>query len=209
MSLARSDASPAGAEAARTETVVLWDPLIRVFHWLLAVAVMAGWVLGKFGPDIMTLHFYAGYTVVGLLVFRLIWGIFGPPAVRFRGFFYAPSTTWDYLGGMFSRRPSYWRGHNPLGALSALAILVLLAAQAVTGLYSDPEDYINSGPLASSVSAGTARAALSWHHLLGNLILVLVLLHVAAILFYRFWKGEDLVRPMITGRKKVKIKTDR
>jgi cytochrome b len=211
MSLASSDTSPPDAEVEtpEIETVVLWDPLIRIYHWLLFAAVTTGWLLGKFGPDIMTLHFYAGYTVIGLLAFRLVWGLFGPPAVRFRGFFHAPATTWGYVRGMFTRRPSYWRGHNPVGALSALAILLVLAAQATAGLFADPEDYINAGPLASEVRASTARAALSWHNSLSTVILALVLLHVGAILYYRFWKGEDLVRPMITGRKAVRVRRRR
>ena len=109
-----------------------------------------------------------------------------------------------YLRGLMLREPSYWPGHNPMGALSVIAMLAVLAAQVSSGLISDPDDYINVGPLASYVSGATRSKAVGWHNLGANLILVLVLLHVAVILFYRYWKREDLVRPMITGRKQVR-----
>ena len=105
---------------------------------------------------------------------------------------------------MFLREPSYWPGHNPLGALSVIAMLAVLAAQVTTGLISDPEDYINVGPLASWVGSDVATGAVEWHELGSNLVLILVLLHVAIILFYRFWKREDLVTPMVTGSKEVR-----
>lgn len=184
--------------------VRLWDPLLRAFHWLLAFFVIAGWCLGQFGPARMTLHFWCGYVVAGLLVFRLVWGFVGPAPARFSHFIRGPGAVAGYMRGMFLREPSYWPGHNPLGALSVIALLAVLAAQVTTGLISDPDDYINVGPLASYVSSSTRSKAVGWHNLGANLILVLVLLHVAMILFYRFWKREDLVRPMITGRKQVR-----
>ena len=106
-----------------------------------------------------------------------------------------------YLRELPARRPSHAAGHNPLGGWSVLAILAVLAAQIATGLILDPEDYINIGPLAGMVSPGWNRWALGMHHTLGGVLLALIVLHVAAILFYRFWKREDLVRPMITGRR--------
>ncbi|RDW13153.1 cytochrome b/b6 domain-containing protein [Paracoccus thiocyanatus] len=184
--------------------VGLWDPLLRAFHWLLAFFVIAAWGLGQFGPAKMTLHFWCGYVVAGLLVFRLVWGFFGPAPARFSHFIRGPGAIAGYMRGMFLREPSYWPGHNPMGALSVIAMLAVLAAQVTTGLISDPDDYINVGPLASYVSGATRSKAVGWHNLGATLILILVLLHVAVILFYRFWKREDLVRPMITGRKQVR-----
>ncbi|SIQ54095.1 Cytochrome b [Paracoccus thiocyanatus] len=184
--------------------VRLWDPLLRAFHWLLAFFVIAAWGLGQFGPAKMTLHFWCGYVVAGLLGFRLVWGFFGPAPARFSHFIRGPGAIAGYMRGMFLREPSYWPGHNPMGALSVIAMLAVLAAQVTTGLISDPDDYINVGPLASYVSGATRSKAVGWHNLGATLILILVLLHVAVILFYRFWKREDLVRPMITGRKQVR-----
>ncbi len=98
--------------------------------------------------------------------------------------------------------PAIGRG-IPLGALSVIAMLAVLAAQVTTGLISDPDDFINVGPLAKHVASSTRSAAVGWHGLGGNLILLLVVLHVGMILFYRFWKHEDLVGPMLTGEKEV------
>jgi cytochrome b len=184
--------------------VKLWDPALRLFHWALVICVVAAWVLGRFGPNIMTLHFYFGYAVIGLLGFRLVWGLFGPGPARFVHFLFGPRRTLGYMAGVGKRSPSYWPGHNPMGALAAFALLALLVAQVVTGLYTDPEDYVNVGPLAGSVDIETARAALGLHYRLSLVLLALVVLHVGAIAFYRLWKREDLVRPMITGWKEVR-----
>ena len=186
------------------QKVKLWDPLLRVYHWLLAGAVIIAWCLGQFGPLKMTLHFWFGYLVIGLLAFRLIWGFVGPPPARFSHFLRGPGAVFSYTKHMFSREPSYWPGHNPLGALSVIAMLAVLAAQVTTGLISDPDDYINVGPLASYVSSATRTKATGWHETGAAVVLLLVVLHVAVILFYRFWKREDLVRPMINGWKWVR-----
>lgn len=192
----------------QAEKVKLWDPLLRGFHWLLAVCVIASWLLGQFGPDVMTLHFWCGYVVIGLLAFRIIWGFIGPAPARFVHFIRGPGAIMAYLRHMFRREPSYWPGHNPLGALSVVALLGLLIWQTGSGLMADPEDYINVGPLAGKVGSATAKAAVGWHDTGAVLILLLVVLHVAVILFYRFWKHENLVKPMITGWKWV-IRRDR
>lgn len=182
----------------------IWDPLLRGFHWLLAASVVTTWLLGKFGPAQMTLHFWLGYFIIGLLAFRLVWGFIGPETARFSHFVRGPGAILRYASGMFRREPSYFHGHNPLGALSVIAMLALLAAQATTGLYVDPEDYINVGPLADTVSSATRKTMLSLHHIMSSLIFVLVLLHVGIILFYRFWKRENLIEPMVTGWKEVR-----
>lgn len=184
--------------------VTLWDPWLRLFHWALAFFVIAAWCLGQFGPSRMVLHFWCGYVVAGLLLFRLIWGFVGPAPARFAQFLRGPGAIGGYLRGLFLRQPSHWPGHNPLGALSVIAMLAVLAAQVTSGLISDPDDYVNVGPLASWVDSTTRSRAVGWHGIGANLVLILVLLHVAVILFYRVWKREDLVRPMLTGRKQVR-----
>lgn len=182
----------------------LWDPLLRGFHWLLAASVIAAWGLGQWGPKIMTLHFWAGYLVAGLLVFRLVWGVVGPRPARFAHFVRGPGAVARYARHIGTRTPSYWPGHNPMGALAVIAMLAMLAAQVTTGLISDPEDYVNFGPLSSKVPHDVATDAVGWHNTGALLIAVLVGLHVAMIGFYRLWKREDLVRPMLTGWKLVR-----
>ncbi len=192
------------AAASGPEKVKLWDPLLRGFHWLLAFFVVAAWCLGQFGPLIMTLHFWCGYMVIALLAFRLIWGFVGPPSARFSGFLHGPSATLGYMRGLSSREPSHWPGHNPLGGLSVIAMIAALVAQVSSGLIADPDDFVNVGPLASSVSRAASTKAVGWHHFGATVILILVLLHLAMILYYRLWKREDLVKPMITGWKDVR-----
>lgn len=184
--------------------VRIWDPALRLFHWSLAVLVVANWLLGKFGPKVMTLHFTLGYAILALVAFRIVWGFVGPAPARFGSFVRGPGAVAGYMRDLFRRQPSHWPGHNPLGALSVVAMLAALLVQVGTGLISDPEDFINVGPLAGEVSGRTAVKAVGWHHLGADLILILVLLHLAVILFYRVWKNEDLVRPMITGWKWVR-----
>jgi cytochrome b len=182
----------------------IWDPLLRIFHWALVAAFATSFVLGEFGPNIMTLHFWSGYVICGLLAFRLIWGIFGSKHARFTDFIAGPGQVVRYMRHLPERSPSYWPGHNPLGGLAVIALLLLLVAQVTTGLLADPEDYINQGPLAHLVSADMNRAASAWHEIIGSVLLGLIALHVGVIVFYRIWKREDLIRPMITGRKKVR-----
>ncbi|MDO5648468.1 cytochrome b/b6 domain-containing protein [Paracoccus sp. (in: a-proteobacteria)] len=186
------------------DKVRVWDPFLRIFHWLLAVLVIANWLLGQFGPAVMTLHFWLGYATLALIAMRIVWGFVGPETARFTHFIRGPGAVIDYARHMPERRPSHWFGHNPLGALSVVAILAILLFQIATGLVGDPDDYINIGPLAPYVSRATTRAAVGWHQWGANVILGLVVLHVAVILFYRLWKHEDLIRPMITGWKWVR-----
>lgn len=182
----------------------IWDPLLRIFHWALVAAFATSFVLGEFGPNIMTLHFWSGYVICGLLTFRLIWGLFGPKHARFTDFIAGPGQVARYMRHLPERSPSYWPGHNPLGGLAVVALLMLLVAQVTTGLLADPEDFINQGPLAHLVPADINRKASAWHETIGLVLLGLIALHVAVIVFYRIWKREDLIRPMITGRKKVR-----
>lgn len=196
-----------GGPASPVERRV-WDPLLRIFHWALVAAFATSYLLGEFGPNIMTLHFWSGYVICGLLAFRLIWGLLGPRHARFSDFLAGPGRTLAYARSVPARRPSYWPGHNPLGGWSVIALLLLLAAQIVTGLLSDPEDYVNVGPLADLVSSDINRTATAWHEIIGSALLALVALHVGVILFYRYWKREDLIGPMIHGRKQVRPPPD-
>lgn len=192
------------APAPEVEKRRLWDPLLRGFHWALAFLVISAWALAEFGPSKMTLHFWAGYGVLALLAFRLIWGLIGPAPARFSHFIYGPRSIIAYARHLFERAPSYWPGHNPLGGLAVFALLGLVGAQAISGLMVDADDYINIGPLAGSVSAGTRKVALNWHHIGATLLTLLVIAHIAMIAFYKFWKRENLIRPMITGWKWVR-----
>ncbi|SOB93024.1 cytochrome b [Rhodobacter sp. JA431] len=185
-----------------TKPPMIWDPLVRVFHWTLLLCVAGAFVLGHFGPLEMTLHFYLGYAVLALLAIRLIWGFVGTKNARFGNFVRGPISVVRYLLTLPSRNPSHAEGHNPLGGWSVVAMMVVLFLQVLTGLCTDPDDYLNIGPLAPYLPDGWPRMALGWHHKLGWVLLALIALHVGAIYFYKVWKREDLVTPMITGRRR-------
>jgi cytochrome b len=183
----------------------IWDPVTRLWHWILATVVVSGWSLGEFMAfDTVRWHFYLGYCLLGLLAFRILWGFVGPAAVRWRNLWPRASALRVYLSGLGQRKPSGSAGHNPLGSISVLVMLLLLAAQAATGLFLESDDFFESAPLAAYVSEATVNQLTWWHHLLAKLLLAMVILHLLAIVFYRIWKREDLVRPMITGWKWVR-----
>ena len=190
-------------EGYRREAV--WDPITRLWHWLLAASVITGWILGEFRTfSIMQWHIYLGYLTGGLLVFRYVWGWVGPAPIRHRTLVASLRGIPAYLRRLGRRRPSGVPGHNPLGALSVIAMVLALTAQVVTGLFSEDDALFFSGPLASEVSSDTIETMTSYHHLFSNVVLVLVALHVAAILFYLVWKRENLVVPMLNGLKWVR-----
>ena len=139
--------------------------------------------------------------MLGLIVFRLYWGVAGSTASRFASFVRGPRAILAYLRALPTRASPKSPGHNPLGALSVLVLLVLLLAETVLGLFTVDVDGIESGPLASWVSFDAGRACAQWHHLIFNVLLWLIGLHLAAIAFYALYKRENLVGPMIHGRK--------
>jgi cytochrome b len=181
--------------------VRVWDLPTRVFHWLLAAAVIAAVVTAKVGGNAMVWHTRLGLLVLALLAFRIVWGLGGGYWSRFARFVYAPATVLRYLRGQAAPGEHLDVGHNPLGALSVFALLGVLAAQVGTGLIADDE-IATTGPLIRFVSSAASGRATSWHGGPGQgLILLLVVLHVGAIVFYRVRRGRDLVGPMLAGDK--------
>lgn len=182
-------------------TVRVWDLPTRVFHWLLAACVAALVVTGHIGGAQMEWHARTGYAVLTLLLFRLAWGVVGGHWSRFASFVAGPARIAAYLRGQ--EHPDRLLGHNPLGALSVLAMIVLLLVQVATGLVGDDEIAF-TGPLNRLVTTATGLAATSYHKRIGQwAIVALVCLHIGAVLFYLWKKGENLVRPMVHGDKTV------
>lgn len=182
-------------------TVRVWDLPTRLFHWLLVALVVGLVVSSEIGGAAMDWHMRSGYVVLSLIFFRVVWGFVGGFWSRFVNFVSTPMTIVKYLhtGGT----PLQSVGHNPLGAVSVLALLGLLLLQAVTGLFCDDE-IATAGPLAHWVSSSWVRLASTYHAKIGKLLLMFfVMLHIAAILFYRWRKGQDLVTPMLTGDKEI------
>jgi len=180
--------------------VRVWDLPTRLFHWAL-VGCVIGLAITAYSETGLDWHARLGYTALALLLFRVVWGFIGGRWSRFASFLYAPSSVLAYLRGR--SHPDHLVGHNPLGAGSVLAMLAILLAQVGTGLVSDDESSFQ-GPLNRFVSSSKALAATWYHKQVGQwLLLGLVLLHVAAVLFYVLRKRQGLVRAMIAGDKQV------
>lgn len=180
---------------AETPTPV-WDGPTRLFHWALVILILVAWLTAG---EQMALHRGAGYAILGLLAFRVWWGFAGGSTARFRDFVRGPQAIRDYLAASREGRAPEHAGHNPLGALSVLALLGLVALQAGLGLFAIDEDGFEGGPLSDSIDFDLARQIAEAHEITFRLVQGLVVLHLAAILYYAFRKREDLVRPMITG----------
>lgn len=177
--------------------ILVWDLPVRVFHWLLVVAFIGLIVTGKIGGNLIEWHGKLGLLVIGLLVFRLVWGLAGSTYARFCQFFPTPGKISAYLRGD-------WRGHghNPLGALSVFALLGALLFQALTGLVAN-DDIAFVGPLYNLVGRDLSNLATTWHLIVIDVLIVLVVLHVLAILFYAHVKKDNLVKPMVRGWKEI------
>ncbi|MDF1644952.1 MAG: cytochrome b/b6 domain-containing protein [Pseudomonadales bacterium] len=185
----------------------VWDRVSRLWHWVLVLTICISWWLGEYMEfDTIDWHFYVGYVVLGLMGFRFFWGFVGPSPIRFRALIPTPSQAIQYLKRIGHRQPSGSPGHNPIGSLSVIAMLVSITMQAVTGMFIESDDFFESAPLAAYVSDETMGLLTWWHHLNAKIILVLVCLHLLAILFYLIWKKENLIKPMITGWKWVRTK---
>ena len=180
---------------SETRKILIWDLPTRLFHWLLALAIVALVVTGKAGGSWMEWHGRLGLLVLGLLVFRLLWGVMGSTYARFAGFFPTPAKVAAYLRGQW-----HAPGHNPLGACSVLALLAVPLFQVLTGLVAN-DDIAFVGPLYDLVGRDLSNLATRWHLLAVNVLLALVALHVAAILFYAHIKKDNLVKPMVLGWK--------
>lgn len=198
---AQSAAQSASQSAGQTTNVRVWDLPTRVFHWALALSVIGSVATAKIGGGAMVWHFRLGYLAMGLLLFRIVWGFVGGRWSRFASFVRGPGVVLRYLRGQAHPGEHLDVGHNPLGAGSVVAMLVVLVAQVGTGLVADDE-IANVGPLNKLVETATGLAATSWHKTWGQwIILTLVALHVAAIVFYLVKKQNNLVAPMLSGDK--------
>jgi len=179
----------------RGDRILVWDSPTRLFHWSVVALVFVSWLSADRGY--MTVHLWSGLALLSLLLFRLAWGFFGSTTARFSNFLHTPPRILNYLRG---KDKLFYAGHNPAGGLMVLMLIGVLLAQAVTGLFST-DSLRFSGPLALLVSEDLSLRLTSLHGAVFNLILALVWLHVVAVGFYLLVKGDNLIRPMITGRK--------
>jgi cytochrome b len=178
--------------------VVVWDVPTRLFHWSAALLVGAAYVSWRL--NWMDWHARAGYALLGLVLFRILWGLLGSETARFSAFTASPRAAVRHLAHLFRREPDLQVGHNPAGGWMVLLLLLLLLGQCLTGWYV-ANDVADEGPLTEHVPAAVANAITTLHAILWDALLWAVVLHLSAILIYATAKGQDLVLPMITGRK--------
>jgi cytochrome b len=185
-------------------SVRLWDLPVRLVHWSFVGLMPALWWTAEKGN--IKLHLTLGLVMLGLVVFRVLWGLFGSSTARFSGFVRGPAAIRAYLAKGHDGPPVV--GHNPLGALSVLGLLGLLSAQVALGTVAQDTDAVNSGPLNHLFSYDTAVLASNLHGLGFNLILALIGLHIGAIVYYRVIKRDNLITPMVTGRRAYDVPVD-
>lgn len=179
----------------------VWDLPTRLAHWLVALGVAGAWLSAQASLDAFTWHAVCGYAVLVLVAFRLVWGFAGTRHARFASFVRGPRAVWRYLRAPASaadQRRSV--GHNPAGGWSVLALLATLLVAAASGLFAN-DAVSNVGPLFGWVSGAASDHLTHLHHVAFRALQALVGLHVAAIAYYRVVRRENLVRPMLTGRK--------
>lgn len=178
-------------------TVKVWDPFVRVFHWSLITLFGIAWWSGE-NHD-MESHRQAGYAIFALVVFRVFWGLAGSRTARFSQFLKGPGAILAYLRTHDGETPS--DGHNPLGGWSVAALLTVILAITLAGLFAVDVDGIESGPLADWVSFDAGRMASKWHEAVFKAALAVIGLHVLAIGYYQILNAQNLIGPMITGRR--------
>lgn len=180
-----------------------WDLPTRLFHWSLVALIAMAYVSRRWGDAGLVWHTLNGYAVLILITWRILWGFVGSSTSRFSSFIRAPRTAVKYGIDFVAGRPRSFLGHNPLGGLAVLVLLGMVGAMGVLGLFSyDDQDSLVGGPLSGRVSDAAWAFATRWHLRLFDLLLWVIGLHVLASVIYLVWKRENLVRAMITGRKR-------
>lgn len=184
----------------------MWDPHVRWSHFLITLLFSWQFLSGQFGLGPGWLHLWAGYALLVVVVFRICWGLVGSDSARFSRMLPAPRTLAAYLPRLFSRQPSHWPGHNPVGALSAILLLGLLLLQSVTGLFVETWGELR-GPLAERVDRGTVVWMNDLHDLLRWPLFALVTIHLVAVLAYWLVKKENRIGPMF-GSGRIALPSD-
>ena len=187
---------------SRSGSVVAWDLPTRLFHWTLVTLIAMAYVSRHWGDAGLVWHMWNGYAILVLIVWRLVWGFVGSSTSRFASFVYGPASAIGYAFDFVRGKPRHFLGHNPLGGWVVFVLLGLVGAIGLLGLFAyDDHDALVGGPLSARVSEAVVAFATRWHMELFDILLAVIVLHIAANALYLVWKRENLVRAMITGRK--------
>ncbi len=189
---------PRASADPEQRAIAIWDAPTRLFHWLVVILVPAAYATQKL--EWMDWHVRVGQALLALLVFRVLWGIFGSDTAQFRRFLASPGAAFRHLAHLFRRERDLSIGHNPAGGWSVLLLLGLMLGETLSGLYVN-NDVADEGPLTELVPAPVSNAITALHQIFWYALLVAIGLHLLAIVIYAVAKGQNLVRPMLTGRK--------
>jgi cytochrome b len=179
----------------------VWDLPVRLFHWCLVISLLAAWYTSDGERNLIDYHLKIGYFILALIIFRIFWGILGTKYARFYQFIPNKLTLLNYLKNVKKEKNYNTVGHNPLGALMVLLMLMLVLSQAVSGLFMN-DDVFTTGPYYGSVSGAIQDFMSSIHHNVFDIILVVSALHIGAVFYYLLVKKANLIVPMITGYKR-------
>jgi len=189
------------------KTVKIWDLPVRLFHWSLVILFIAAYVTNSLGPNYFKYHLWSGYAIIVLVAFRLVWGLVGTYHARFINFVRDPFSTAKYAFSILKKNDPHHLGHNPLGAVMVVVLLLAILVQAITGLFTNDE-IINLGPLYAYVTDELSLQLTSLHRQLFYWILGAIFLHIAAVLIHVFFKHDNIVKAMFTGKKDIHGATD-
>ena len=182
--------------------VQVWDAPVRLFHWTLVILMAVSYFSARAGGDWMKFHFWSGYAILTLLLFRIVWGFVGSTTARFTNFVKGPSAAFRHIAEMVGADRPREAGHNPLGGAMVVVLIFAVLAQVVAGLFSaDTDTGMVNGPLTRLVADKWVEAATDFHKFWINVLLVLVGLHVLAVIVYLVWKRQNLIGAMIHGHK--------
>lgn len=191
-----------GHPPGKLRALRIWDIPVRVFHWVLVALIVLSFTTAQIGGNAMRIHELSGFTILTLVLFRVLWGVFGSTYARFTNFVRGPGQAFGYARALARGRAPFHAGHNPLGAWMIVAMLLCLLIQAGTGLFAN-DDIMTEGPLYPWVSKQTSDLLSTIHEINFYVLLALIALHVAAALYYLWGKRENLILPLFSGRKKV------
>lgn len=181
---------------------LVWDLPLRLFHWLLVASLFAQWLTAEVLENATQWHAYIGYFTLGLIIFRVVWGFIGTRYSKFSSFIGSPKAILEYTKSLFSGSYQAHVGHNPLGGLLLPVVLVLVGLQGISGLFVS-DDIIFDGPYFSSVGSQVQEIMQTIHHSVFDWLLYLIGVHIFALLFYKFSLKQNLVKPMIDGKKQI------
>ncbi|RBP79626.1 branched-chain alpha-keto acid dehydrogenase subunit E2 [Marinomonas rhizomae] len=183
------------------KSTLVWDWPIRVSHWLIVLLFTGLIITGKSDGDYVQYHFYMGYSLSAVIIARVLYGFYGSYYARFSQFVRSPKIVLRFAISLLSGRPQKYLGHNPVGALMVVVLLLVLSIQWGTGLFTSDEVFW-FGPFNGLISEELAAKLASIHHFLPNVLLGLVVVHVLAVLYHELCLKERLIDAMVRGRKK-------